>query len=164
MLRNASLYGCGLRVLGIVPLGGGEMRATLWLTLIYVPLMPLGTWRVAYSGESQSFVDGVDDILLFRKLERLPLDFAGAVKTLCFGWAVFVIAFGPLVVLFLRVMNRAANNVEIVLLFASILWLCGVAFYHMHWQKRTAERARDANPDAGWGSNPYARSNSPRRP
>jgi hypothetical protein len=152
MLRNASLYGCGLRVLGIVPLGSGEMQATLWLTLTYVPLLPLGTWRVTYAGESMAIAEGVDDILLFRKLKRLPLDFAGAVKTLCVGWAVFVIAFGPLVVVFLRVMNRAANNVEIVLLFASILWLCGVAFYHMHWQKRSAERAREANPDGMFGS------------
>jgi hypothetical protein len=155
MLRNASLYGCGLRVLGIVPLGGGEMRATLWLTLIYVPLLPLGTWRVVYCGETLAFAEGIDDILLFRKIERLPLDFSGAVKTLCVGWAVLVIACGPLVVVFLRVMNRAANNVEIVLLFASIIWLCGVAFYHMHWQKRVAEQARATNPDPVWGSDPY---------
>jgi hypothetical protein len=147
MLRNASFYGCGVRILGITPLGSRELRVTLWLTLIYVPLLPLGTWRVAYCGETPAFVDGVDDVLLFRKLERLPLDLVGALTTLCIGWAVFLAGCAPLVLIFVRVMNRAANAVEMILLFASMLWLCGVAFAHMHWQKRSAERARDAGSD-----------------
>lgn len=144
MLRNASLYGCGLRVLGIHPLECREMRATLWLTLFYVPLLPLGTWRVIYAGEALAFVDGVDDVLLFRKIERLPLDFGGAITTLCIGWGVFLVGVLPLVLIFVRVMNRAATMVEFILLMTSVLWLCGVAFTHMHWQKRSAERARDA--------------------
>lgn len=147
MLRNASLDGCGLRVLGIHPLERHEIRVTVWLTLFYVPLLPLATWRVTYAGEALTFVDGIDDVLLFRKIERLPLDFGGAVRTLFIGWGAFLFGSLPLVLIFLRVMNRAANTVEMILLFASVLWLCGVAFVHMHWQKKMAERARVAHPD-----------------
>src|SRR5262245_29046538 len=93
-MRGRSVFGCGVMQLGLRRDREGGLETTRWVTLCYLPLLPLSRWRVRYAGlalpqplEDESFV--------FERLCRLPLGAVGVLRTACCGWCLVALAVGP---------------------------------------------------------------------
>jgi hypothetical protein len=119
----------------------GRLETTRWLTLFYIPVLPLGRWRVEYlgttGGEQQD-----DETLLFARVERLPLDLEGMSRTVLAGWALGVIAIGPAIAGVLLIQG-AANNWQMAGVFASCIWPLVVLLWVQRRQRRFVRRRSD---------------------
>src|SRR5262245_2383363 len=72
-VRGWSVYGCGLMQLGLRRDWEGRLETTRWLTLFYLPLVPLSRWRVRFI-QIPLPMPKEDETFEFEPLERLPLD------------------------------------------------------------------------------------------
>jgi hypothetical protein len=73
------------------------LETTRWLTLLYLPLIPLSRWRVRPAGVVFPVEYHVDESFRFHPVERLPLDIAGTLLTVTARWLLVAIAVGPAV-------------------------------------------------------------------
>jgi hypothetical protein len=119
-MRGWSVFGCGVMQLGLRRDHEGRLETTRWITLCYLPLLPLSRWRVRYAGmalpqplEDESFV--------FEPQERLPVKAVGVLRTAWCGWCLVALALGPALGCALGIQG-AANNFEMALVFASCCW------------------------------------------
>lgn len=140
-LRGYSVHGCGVMLLGLRRDEGGGLETTRWLTLFYLPLLPLARWRVEYlgttGGEHQD-----DETFVFHRVERLPLDLEGMSRTLLAGWGLAAIAFGPAAACVLLIQG-AANNWQMAGVFASCIWPVALLFWVQYRQRKFVRRRRD---------------------
>jgi len=96
-LRGYSVLGCGSMLLGLRRDEEGRLETTRWLTLFYVPILPLSRWQVEYSGMTGGEYQD-DETPSFFPLARLSLDLEGTARTLLGGWLLGAAAVGPAVV------------------------------------------------------------------
>jgi hypothetical protein len=96
------------------------LETTRWVTLCYLPLVPLSRWRVRYLGlplpqplEDESFV--------FEPLGQLTLRAGGVLWTAWCGWCLVALAIGPALACAFGIQGPA-SNFEMALVFASCCW------------------------------------------
>jgi hypothetical protein len=132
-MRGWSSYGCGIMLLGVRRSDDG-LETTRWLTLFFLPLVPLSRWRVRYVGVPIG--SGQDDPTFeFEPLERLPLDLEGTSRTFLSGWTLGAIALTPAAACVFGIQG-AANNWQMALVFASCVWPLVVLLWVMRrWTK-----------------------------
>src|SRR5262245_47635014 len=93
-MRGFSVYGCGVMQLGLCRDEEGRLETTRWVTLFYLPLLPVARWRVRYvtmalPGPKE------DETFVFAPVERLPLEAASVVWTAWCGWSLVALAIAP---------------------------------------------------------------------
>ncbi len=65
-MRGCSFYGTGLMQLGLRRDNEGELETTRWVTLVFVPVIPLSRWRVRYMGMASQLGPDNDESFVFR--------------------------------------------------------------------------------------------------
>src|SRR5581483_1477366 len=119
-MRGCSVFGCGVMQLGLRRDHEGGLETTRWVTLCYLPLLPLSRWRVRYAGVALP-QPLEDETFVFEPLGRLPLRAAGVLRTAWCGWCLVALAVGPALACAFGI-RGAANNFEMALVFASCCW------------------------------------------
>jgi hypothetical protein len=142
-MRGWSSYGCGLMQLGLRRGEEGILETTRWITLFFVPLVPLSRWRGRCLGTASQFGPDHDESFLFEPVDRLPLDPRGLVRTALSGWCLFAIAVGPAVGCILWV-PQPPNNAQLALVLGSCVWPLLVTI----WVKRRWRAVLQLPPEA----------------
>ncbi|MEM6853476.1 MAG: hypothetical protein AAF593_03620 [Planctomycetota bacterium] len=123
-----SIYGTGATIHGITPEDDGRVRFTSWLSVLWIPLVPLSTWTAVYAGERPP--DGLtDESHCFFDLQRIPHDWYANLSTLLSSLLVAGIAILPCAIMIVVTDARAATTPEMIIIFASVFWACGVIFW-----------------------------------
>ena len=120
-MRGWSFCGCGLMQLGLRWDDEGNLETTRWITLLFVPILPVSRWRVRYAGTAETLGPDDDESFLFEPIERLSLDPSGVLGTALCGWCLFGVAVGPALGCVFGI-HGAADKLQMVLVFASCLW------------------------------------------
>jgi len=116
-----SIYGSGLTIHGVERTPDDRVEFTVWLSIFYIPLIPITSWSGLYDGEIPT--DGITDGgPKFVNLVRRPHDWVAIVQTFARGMLMLAIAIAPAAYMMWRVRGRGANNVEMVFVFASAAW------------------------------------------
>lgn len=133
-MRGFSIYGCGPRQLGLRRDADG-LEMTRWLTVLYLPLIPLSRWRVRPAGVVFPVEYHVDESFRFHPVERLPLDVVSAIRTATAGWLLVAIAVGPAVGCAFA-LQAPVSVVEFAVAMASCAWPLAVLL----WVQRRAKK------------------------
>jgi hypothetical protein len=133
-----SFYGNGITLLGHRRLAAGRYEVMTWITLFFVPVIPLATWVI----EPLS-IDGIIDGTIgsrynFRVITRREGSARRALEIFGAGIAMALVAVIPLVIAFRTSGPNGTKKSALAVagFLASIFWLCGVLLYH----NRTTER------------------------
>jgi hypothetical protein len=133
-MRGWSFYGCGVMQLGLRHDDKGLLETTRWITLFFVPIVPLSRWRVRYAGTARRFGPDNDESFVFHHIERLPLDPLGVIQTALCGFCLVAIAIGPAVGCVFA-MPCPPNSLQMALLLGSCVWPLGVTMWvQRHWR------------------------------
>jgi len=119
-VRGRSYYGCGIMHLAFRREANGALETTRWLTLCYLPLVPLSRWRVRFVGLVAP-LPREDEALLFEPLERLCLSAGAALATAAGGWCLAALALGPLAACLVECAG-AARLAQMAVFFPACLW------------------------------------------
>jgi hypothetical protein len=137
------VFGCGVMQLGLRRDRAGSLEITRWVTLGYLPLLPLSRWRVRYTGmalpgplEDPSFV--------CEALGRLPLDATGVLGTALCGWCLVALAVGPALACAFGI-QTPASTLQMALVFASCSWPL-LVLIAVHQRRRALVRGTTAPP------------------
>jgi hypothetical protein len=119
-VRGWSVFGCGVMQRGLRRDHAGGLEMTRWVTLGYLPLLPLSRWRVRYTG--MALPGPLEDPSFgFEALGRLPLDATGVLWTALCGWCLVALAVGPALGCAFGI-QTPATTLQMVLVFASCCW------------------------------------------
>jgi hypothetical protein len=119
-MRGWSVFGCGVMQLGLRRDHEGGLETARWVTLCYLPLLPLSRWRVRPVG--MALPGPLEDVsFVFEPLERLPLQAGGVFRTAWCGWCLAAVAVAPALGCAFGIRGRA-NNFQMALVFASCCW------------------------------------------
>jgi len=130
-----SIYGTGATIHGIERRRDGRVEFTSWLSVLWVPIVPLRSWSALYAGERPP--DGItDEAHCFADVQRAPHDWGRNGRTLATGLAVAICAVAPAALMIARTDGRAATNGEMVIVFASAIWPVGLVI----WSERIRRR------------------------
>jgi len=131
-MRGFSVYGCGLMQLGLRRDADG-LEITRWMTVLYLPLVPLSRWRVRPAGVVFPPEYHVDESFRFHPVARLPLDVLGVLQTAAAGWLLVAVAVGPAIGSALT-FQAPVNHLEFAVLMATCAWPLAVYL----WVQRRA--------------------------
>jgi hypothetical protein len=134
MMSWYSVYGTGALIYGIESDLDGRVEFTAWLSVLWVPLVPISSWSARYGGELHP--DGLTDGHAFVDLVKIPHDWVRVFGTFLSGMCCAILAVAPTAYLIARTEGRAATTVEMVLVFASILWCVGLIVFSEHLRKQ----------------------------
>src|SRR5688572_19595094 len=98
-----TVYGCGVGVLGYIPVGGGHYRVMLWVTLFFIPIFPLACRVVRPAGVRWNVMG---DKFGFEVIRHERLRVADIVRVYAIGCGLTVVAFAPLVALVVYAQNN----------------------------------------------------------
>lgn len=116
-----SLYGTGATLHDAHRVADDRVEFTVWLSFIWIPLVPLGSYNARYAGEMKP--DGItDEGHSFADLQRIPHDPRRLLRTFVVGLALAIIGLAPVAYMIVRTDGRAATKPEVVVIFAAILW------------------------------------------
>jgi len=135
-----SAYGTGATLHGIDRTADGRVRFTVWLSVFWMPLVPVSSWSAVYAGESEEW--SPDESHHFVDLVRVPHDWRRLVRT--FGGAVLVVvaAVAPTAVMIEWTSGRAATTFEMILVFAFIIWAAGLILYFENDRRKRLRGSR----------------------
>jgi hypothetical protein len=123
-----SAYGTGATIHGIERTDDGRVRFTSWISILWIPILPLASWSAIYAGERPP--DGVfDESHYFADLRRIPHDWTRIVRTSVAGLLVATIGVAPSAVMIAVTTGRAATNAEMVIVLAGVLWAVGLIIW-----------------------------------
>ena len=129
------MYGTGATLHGIETDLDGRVEFTVWLSLLWTPVIPISNWSAVYAGEIPP--DGItDEGHAFADLKRIPHDWIKNVLIFVRGIVILTFAIGPCAFMIWLTDGRAATKLEMVFVFASIFWACTLVFYGDHRRKR----------------------------
>lgn len=131
-----STYGTGATLHGIRQSESepGRVEFTSWISVFWIPLIPLRSWSAVYAGEALSdLLPG--DGHAFADLKRIPHEPALLLQTFARGIVTLAIAILPAAYMIYRTQGRAANKVEVAFALASAFWPVAVIIYLEHRQK-----------------------------
>jgi hypothetical protein len=133
--------------LGLRRDASGALETTRWLTLFYLPLLPVSRWQVRYAGMAFPSGPDEDESFVFEPVERLPLNFGGVLGTALCGWCLFAVALGPAAACVFGI-RGAADNFQMVLVFASCGWPLAVIIWVRRRWRAFVEQPSDIRGDA----------------
>jgi hypothetical protein len=115
-----SINGTGATIHDIVRTPEGRVEFTVWLSLLWIPLVPISSWSAVHIGDSNDafFYDGAN----FSDLVRRKHDWAGLIQTFARGMATLLVCVAPATYMIFRTQGRAATPLEMVFVFASAAW------------------------------------------
>jgi hypothetical protein len=119
-----SAYGTGATLHGIVRMPDDRVEFTAWMSLFWMPLVPLSSWSALYVGESVGAIPGEDH--WFTDLRRIPHKGMRLARTFLGAVVLVAAAVAPLWVMIERTNGRAATTLEMIVVFACILWAAGL--------------------------------------
>lgn len=127
MIRPFTFYGTGLSLMSFRKEPGGTLNATLWLTVLFLPLIPISAWRIRPSGTSGMRIGAVvGDRFHFQVLRQEPLDPGLVLKTYAQTVAFAALGLGPFaaLVFFLKpiITTPPVPAWAIALEFAAVIW------------------------------------------
>lgn len=95
-----SIYGTGVSVLGYTRLEEDVYRVTLWITVLYLPILPVACRVVQPFQADESPLNGVfgDESFGFQILDRVPLHAKDVFRVYLLGWGLAAVAVTPIVV------------------------------------------------------------------
>src|SRR5437899_1825893 len=75
-----SIYGIGVTIHGIQRRPEGRVEFTSWISVLWVPIIPLRSWSALYAGERPP--DGItDEAHCFADVHRVPHDWGRNART-----------------------------------------------------------------------------------
>jgi hypothetical protein len=115
-----SINGTGATIHDVVRTPEGRVEFTVWLSVFWIPLVPISSWSAVHLGDSTDafFHDGDS----FTDLIRREHDWAGLIQTFARGIATLIICVAPAAFMIARTHGRAATPLEMVFVFASAAW------------------------------------------
>jgi len=119
-----SVYGTGAMLYGIVQRPDGRVEFTVWLSLFWMPLVPLSSWSARYVGESVEAIPGESH--WFADLQRIPHNRGRQAKTILSALLLIAAAIAPIWVMIERTNGRAATTVEMIIVLACTVWAGGL--------------------------------------
>ena len=123
-----SAYGTGATIHGIERADDGRVRFTSWISVLWIPVLPLASWSAIYAGERP--IDGVfDESHYFVDLRRIPHDWPRIARTSVVGLLVALLAVAPSAVMIALTSGRAATKAEMVIVLAGVLWAVGLILW-----------------------------------
>ncbi len=123
-----SAYGTGATIHGIERTDDGRVLFTSWLSVLWIPIVPLSSWSAIYAGERPP--DGVtDESHCFDDLRRIPHDWLRIARTFVGSLLVAIVAIAPTAFMIVQTDGRAATNAEMIVVFAGIFWAVGLIFW-----------------------------------
>jgi hypothetical protein len=140
-MRGYSVLGCGVMTLGHFRMEDGSLSTTLWVTFLYLPVIPLARWKVLYRGECSMMTPKEDPAFLFHKIERLPLDWWQIAQTYARRILVWLIVIAPAFGLPLLLPPGGGGPVLIALAIAAFCAPFGAMLLSHHYQRRFLEES-----------------------
>src|SRR5262245_7685682 len=123
-----SIYGTGATIHGIERTDDGRVEFTSWLSLLWVPVIPLASWSAIYAGERPP--DGLtDESHWFTDVRRIPHDWTRLLQTFVRCLLIAAIAVAPSAYMIARTQGRAATPLEMAVVFASCIWAVGLVIW-----------------------------------
>src|SRR5690348_4175032 len=110
-----SAYGTGANLYGIERMPDGRVEFTVWLSVFWMPLIPISSWSAVYAGETIGAIPGESHA--FVDLRRIPHKGSRLARTFFGALALLVLALAPIGVMIERTNGRAATTVEMVIIF-----------------------------------------------
>lgn len=134
LIGRYSIFGTGLRIYGIKRIDDDRVRFTLWISVLFLPLIPVSTWSATHiaPGPSELFFD---DQRFFCNPIRLRHDYAGCLRTFAAGILAYLTAICPTAIMILITRGRAATKVELVFVLASAIWPVIMLIHFLEKQK-----------------------------
>jgi hypothetical protein len=130
-----SAYGTGANLYGIVRTPDARVEFTVWLSVFWMPLVPISSWSAVYAGESLPVVPGEGHA--FADLRRIPHDAGRLIRTFLGALALLLAVIIPIGVMIERTDGRAATTFEMVIIFALILFASGlIIFFEFRRRKK----------------------------
>src|SRR6185295_1886226 len=108
-----SAYGTGATLHGIVRMPDDRVEFTVWLSLFWMPLVPISSWSALYAGESVGAIPGESH--LFTDLRRIPHNGPRLARTFLGAVLLVFAAVAPVAVMIERTEGRAATTLEMIL-------------------------------------------------
>jgi hypothetical protein len=140
-----SHYGIGIKTFAIERKPDGRVEFTLWFTFFFLPIFPLSSWSAIYAGPVEHF--GIkEDGHSFYKAVRIQREFICYIQTVSATIVILAAAIAPVTWLIIRTQHRAATPAEMILVFASCLWMIVVV--------TLVERHRSKLLKGTWSKNP----------
>jgi hypothetical protein len=130
----SSAYGTGVTLHGVEPMPDGRVEFTAWLSVFWVPLIPVSSWSADYAGESIGGSAGVAHG--FADLRRIAHNPTKLARTFVGALLVVIAAVTPSWLMIERTNGRAATPLEMVLVFASVLWAAGLIFFFEYRRRK----------------------------
>ena len=128
-----SVYGTGVTIHGVEPADDRRVEFTSWLSVFWVPLVPLATYSAHYAGERFS---GEGESHRFADLRRISHDWGRIVQTFARGMLAALVAVAPASVMIAKTNGRAATNAEMVLVLASAAWPAVLILWLHHLRRK----------------------------
>lgn len=125
-----SCYGTGVTIHGVQSSGAddGRVEFTSWLSIFWIPIIPLRSWSAIYAGISLPHPI-IDEGHAFVDLKRIQHDPSGLVQTFARGIFVLTAAVLPCAYMLYRTDGRAATIIELIIFFASAIWPVALVIY-----------------------------------
>jgi hypothetical protein len=135
-----SIYGTGATLHGVTRAADGRVEFTAWLSLFWIPLLPLSSWSGHYAGEADSLGD-LERSERFTDLKRIPHDPFRLLQTSSRGLLTALLAAAPAAYMIYRTNGRAATIPEFILVLASALWPILLVIHAERSRRRTLKGA-----------------------
>jgi hypothetical protein len=121
-IRGYSIVGTGIRLGSFEREQSDALVATLWLTLFFVPVIPLRRVRCRYLGESKMTHPHDETSPCFEILDRLPLSPFAILATWVLALVSIIAALAPIAFMLWFTNGRAANTYEVILALLAAAW------------------------------------------
>ncbi|MHC4648993.1 MAG: hypothetical protein ACYTBJ_26360 [Planctomycetota bacterium] len=136
LIGQYSILGTGLRIYGIKRFDDDRVRFTLWISILFLPLIPISTWSATYIAPAPCHLP-TDEQHFFCNLIRLTHDYAGYLRTCAAGILAYLAAICPTAIMILITRGRAATKVELVFVLASAIWPVIMLIHFLEKRKPT---------------------------
>jgi hypothetical protein len=129
-----SNHGTGVTIHDIRKTPDGRVEFTAWLSVLWIPLIPISSCSGLYVGEQPG--DGIfDDGPSFACLERIPHDWIGIFQTFARTIVTVAIALAPSAYLIYRTQGRAATPIEMIFVIAAAAWPVFIIIGLHRWRR-----------------------------
>jgi hypothetical protein len=121
----------------------GFLETTRWITLLFVPIVPLSRWRVRYAGTASQLGPDNDESFVFHPIDRLPLDLLGVIQTALSGYCLVAIAIGPAVGCVFAI-PCPPNAIQMVFVLGTCVWPLAVTIWVERRWRAVVQHSRES--------------------
>jgi hypothetical protein len=122
-----SVYGTGANLYAIERTPDDRVEFTVWLSVLWMPIIPISSWSAVYAGETIEAIPGESHA--FADLRRIPHKGSRLVRTFLGALALLIAALAPMAFMIERTEGRAATTLEMVIIFGLTFFAAGLIIY-----------------------------------